>query len=153
MARSKHVRQAQQPKGRVIASVPFDSDAYYAQHPAWNFSSCDKEYWMLDGECGRACFWDEILPRLKGLESMTWKEIFLEGKKQNHSIPVEDLNKGAQDRLADMYNDAESIISLRLNGTHRLYGFMTGAVFNILWFDPDHGDNTYCVVQSHKRHT
>lgn len=36
----------------------------------------------------------------------------------------EDLNKVAQDRLAQKYMEAESLISLRVKGNHRLYGMM-----------------------------
>lgn len=153
MARSRQIKQAKQPKGKTIMSLPFDSEAYYSQHPSWNFNSCDTECWPLNGEPGRKYFWSEILPRLKGLESMTWEEILVKGNHQNHKISARKLNKAAQDRLNDLYIETEYIISLRLNGTHRLYGFMIGAVFNILWFDPNHGDNSYCVVRSHKKHT
>lgn len=48
-------------------------------------------------------------------------EILVKDKKQNHSINVDDLNKVAQDRLAAKYIEAESLISLRITGNHRLY--------------------------------
>ena len=71
--------------------------------------------------------------------------------KKNHSINVTALNKAASDRLAELYIEAESLISLRLTGTHRVYGYMNGAVFNILWVDLNHGDNTSCVCRAHKK--
>jgi hypothetical protein len=97
--------------------------------------------------------WNEVFPRLKALESQTWNEILLRDKKQNHAINVDDLNKIAQDRLAELYIEAESLISLRVTGNHRLYGYMTGNVFNILWYDDEHGDNKDCVCRSHLKHT
>lgn len=63
------------------------------------------------------------------------------------------MNKVAQDRLFEKRIEAESLISLRLTGTHRLYGYMTGRVFNILWYDDDHGDNAECVCRSRLKHT
>lgn len=42
---------------------------------------------------------------------------------------------------------------VRITGKHRLYGFMRGAVFNVLWYDLDHGDNDTCVCRSRKKHT
>lgn len=97
--------------------------------------------------------WDEILPRIKALESQTWNEILVRDKKLNHSINVEELSKIAQDRLANRFIEAESLISLRVTGNHRIYGYMTGRVFNILWYDDDHGDNKTCVCRSHLKHT
>jgi hypothetical protein len=90
---------------------------------------------------------------LKALESQTWNEILVKDKKQNHAIDVDDLNKAAQDRLAELYIEAESLISLRVTGNHRLYGYMMGNVFNILWYDDEHGDNKTCVCRSYLKHT
>lgn len=78
---------------------------------------------------------------------------FLDVKKSNHSIEVKKLNKIASDRLEQLYIEAEALLSLRLTGTHRIYGYMNGAVFNILWIDLMHGDNEQCVCRSHKKHT
>ena len=74
-------------------------------------------------------------------------------KKQNHTIEVKKLNKMAINRLIELHVEAESLVSLRLTGTHRIYGHMTGAIFNILWVDLDHGDNSTCVCRSNKKHT
>jgi hypothetical protein len=90
---------------------------------------------------------------LKALETQTWNEILVRDKKQNHSINAQDLNKVAQNRMADKYIEAESLISLRVTGNHRLYGYMIGRVFNILWYDDDHGDNSTCVCRSYLKHT
>lgn len=90
---------------------------------------------------------------MKALESQTWNEILVRDKKQNHAINVEALNRTAQVRLADRFIEAESLISLRVTGSHRLYGYMSGRVFNILWYDDDHGDNKTCVCRSYLKHT
>lgn len=62
------------------------------------------------------------------------------------------LIRSAQDRLASKYIEAEALISLRLTGNHRLYGYMTGRVFNVLWYDDNHGDNNDCVCRSYLKH-
>ena len=98
-------------------------------------------------------FWTEILPRLKALETQTWSEILVRDKKQNHSLDSNELNKAAKDRLASRFIEAEALISLRITGNHRLYGYMTGRVFNVLWYDDDHGDNSTCVCRSHLKYT
>ena len=38
--------------------------------------------------------------------------------------------------------------TLRLAATHRIYGYMKGAIFNLPWIDLYHGDN-----RSYKKHT
>lgn len=148
----KNVKQTKEPKGNNIGQGG-NPDQYYSQHPAWNFSSCDKEKWSLNSDEVHEIFWGEILPHFQGWETQTWREILVDSKKQNHSIEVGSLNKAASDRLVELYVEAEALISLRLTGTHRVYGYIKGAVFNILWIDLEHGDNTACVCRSRKKHT
>ncbi len=150
--KKKTIKQAKQPVDRKAATER-DPDRFYRQHPAWNFSSCDKELWSLNAAEARLLFWDEILPRFQGLESQTWSDILVKARKYNHSIYVTSLNKAATDRLIALKIEAESIISLRVTATHRVYGIMQDSVFNILWIDLDHGDNETCVCRSHKKHT
>lgn len=150
--KDKRIKQRENPKGRSIAQGG-DPEQYYSQNPAWTFANSDDQMWAFSKEHIGEAMWTEILPRLKDLETQTWSEIFITGKKQNHSIDLEDLNKAARDRLAEKYIEAESLMSLRITGNHRLYGYMTGRVFNILWYDDDHGDNSRCVCRSKLKHT
>lgn len=150
--KDKRIRQKEVPKGKSIAQGG-DPEQYYSQNPAWTFANSDQEMWPFTQEHIGELIWDEILPRIKALESQTWNEILVRDKKQNHSINVEELSKIAQDRLANRFIEAESLISLRVTGNHRIYGYMTGRVFNILWYDDDHGDNKTCVCRSHLKHT
>ena len=126
---------------------------YYSQNPAWTFANSDQDMWAFSKEHVGEVIWKEIIPRLRALETQTWREILVRDKKQNHSLDLNDLNRVAQDRLITRYIEAESLISLRVTGTHRLYGYMTGRVFNILWYDDEHGDNSKCVCRSHLKHT
>ena len=126
---------------------------YYSQNPAWTFANSDQDMWAFSKEHVGEVIWTEIIPRLRALETQTWSEILVRDKKQNHSLDLNDLNRVAQDRLITRYIEAESFISLRVTGTHRLYGYMTGRVFNILWYDDEHGDNSKCVCRSHLKHT
>lgn len=128
-------------------------EEFYKHHPSWNFFSCDKDKWSLFSEEVRNIFWGEILPYLQGLENRTWSDILVNAKKQNHSIDVETLNKVASDRLCELHIEAESLVSLRTISRHRIYGYMNGAVFCVLWVDLKHGDNETCVCRSHTKHT
>lgn len=140
------------PKGKSI-ELGGDPEQYYTEKPAWSFSNSDQDMWFFTQNHIGELIWTEILPRLKALESQTWNEILVIDKKQNHSIDVEDLNKIARDRLEAKYIEAESLISLRVTGNHRLYGYIMGRVFRILWFDDNHGDNKTCVCRSYLKHT
>lgn len=150
--KDKKIKQKEIPKGKSIIQGG-DPEQYYSQNPAWTFANSDQEMWTFSKEHIGDLIWTEIFPRLKALETQTWSEIFVRDKKQNYSINLSDLNKIARDRLASKYIEAESLISLRVTGNRRLYGYMTGRVFNILWYDDDHGDNDKCVCRSSLKHT
>lgn len=126
--------------------------AFYDMNPSWRFHKSDPQEWSVDKENLGDIFWDEILPRVKDWDKITWKEILNE-KKDHHPINVDKLTKKAQKRLEKLHIEAEAVYSLRFKGTHRLYGLIENGVFNVLWFDKNHGDNDGCVCQSHKKHT
>lgn len=150
--KKKEVKQRENPNGRFIAQGG-DPEQYYSEHPAWTFANADQEMWAFSQDHIGELIWIEIFPRLKNLETQTWSEILIKDKKQNHSLNLDNLNKKAQERLEAKCIEAESLISLRVKGNHRLYGYMTGRVFNILWYDDDHGDNSTCVCRSRLKHT
>ncbi|MFE3626760.1 hypothetical protein [Streptomyces goshikiensis] len=59
------------------------------------------------------------------------------------------LCSAALDRLSAMGRELmPSIHRLRLSGTQRLYGFVDGNTFHVVWWDPEHE-----VYPSVKRHT
>jgi ABC-type arginine transport system ATPase subunit len=91
----------------------------------------------------------EIRQKLVGFESMTWHEILVRGKKRNHSIPLNQLERKAQKRLEDLrLEDRDDLISLRLAGRQRIWGFRQGPVLSLLWWDPEH-----LVCPARKKHT
>lgn len=148
----KEVKQKQFPAGQHIAQGG-NPEQYYSENPAWTFNNADQDMWAFSQEHIGDLIWREILPRLKALETQKWSEILVANKKQNHSLNPTELNIVAQNRLVSRYIEAESLISLRITGSHRLYGYMTGRVFNVLWYDDDHGDNNTCVCRSQLKHT
>ena len=82
---------------------------------------------------------NEVRAKLAQFESMTWNEILVASKKQNHSVAMWKLSKEAQNRLAVMgLGDTEELVSLRLAGRERVWGLRQGAVMLILWWDPEH---------------
>lgn len=151
--KNKTIKRKENPANTSRPLSANSPDTVYAQVPCWSFCTCDSAAWQFSKEHLGDGFWNEILPKLRDYERQTWGEILISSKKQNHSIDVNLLNKVAQDRLIDLRVEASSIISLRLSGKHRLYGYLCGRVFCILWYDDDHGDNKTCVCRSHLKHT
>lgn len=152
MAASKNVKRKANPGEKRIRQNVW-AEGFYQEKPAWNFKSCDQEEWAFNSENVGDSFWNEILPTLRWLETRTWNDILLIAKKQNHTVDVSSLNPCAQKRMDALMLEAEALISLRLTGKHRIYGYMVGNVFNILWYDTDHGDNPTCVCRSRLKHT
>lgn len=47
-------------------------------------------------------------------------------------------NRDAAKRLAEKYEGRDSIARIRLTGEKRLYGFLEGNEFHVVWWDPKH---------------
>ena len=91
----------------------------------------------------------EIQQKLASFEALTWNEILIQGKKQNHLVRRRDLCKAAQDHLVHVrLDDVDELISLHLSGKERVWGIRSHNVLTVLWWDPDHA-----VCPSLKKHT
>ena len=134
----------------------FSPDSILAQRPSWCISLCDVSKdgdWSFYKDRLLDDIWIEIFPKLRLFERMTWADILIKSKKQNHSIPCDQLNRVAQKRLEFLQIDTDVIYSLRLSGNTRLYGILIGSVFYVLWYDDNHGDNDACVCRSFLKNT
>lgn len=113
-----------------------DSDSL---NPAWrvsNLETVDPFGWhkITDQETMNV-----IREKLKGFESMTWHEILIKAKKQNHSIQREKLCPDAQKRLRALnLDDQDDFVSLRVTGEQRIWGIKQHNVLLLLWWDPGH---------------
>lgn len=81
---------------------------------------------------------ERVRERLSWFESMTWSEILVRAKKQNHSIRVTGLSPAAQKRLDLLGLLLEEVVSLRLSGRERVFGYLENGVLVLLWWDPLH---------------
>lgn len=122
-----------------------DPDSYFSMHPSWNFSKSDLQNtkWTLYN----SDFFNEILPKLILFEKRTWGDI-VSDKKHNHWIDTSKLIKEAQDRLIELKIFYDSLFSLRLTGTIRLFGYIESGVYYIIWYDANHE-----ICPSNKKHT
>ncbi len=80
----------------------------------------------------------DIREKLANFETMTWNEILVTAKKRNHSIAVADLSQEAQQRLEELGLGLDEVVSLRLSGAERVFGYLDNGVLVLLWWDPDH---------------
>ena len=90
-----------------------------------------------------------IREKLASFETMTWREILLDAKKQNHNVSVDDLVKEAQDRLTEIFSEQlDELTSLRLTGNQRVWGQINEGVMELIWWDPEHQ-----ICKSNKKYT
>jgi hypothetical protein len=106
--------------------------------PAWHVSKlemCDPFGWhQLDKDK-----LEYIRTKLAHFESMTISEIFVVGKKFNHSIPVDQLESLAKKRLIELnLPDVDELHRIRLSGKERVWGILRQNTIQLLWWDPDH---------------
>lgn len=82
-----------------------------------------------------------IRARLANFESMSWKEILLDGKKQNHLVKVYRLCPDARRALEVIFSqiDFDEMVSLRVSAKERVWGILEGSILKVIWWDPDHG--------------
>lgn len=119
----------------AFGAGPGDHDAL---KPAWRLAYLESDgpfgWYAIDATTLRS-----IRQHFAELEALTWHEILVRDKKRNHSIPIDQLAKAAQDRLKQIkLDDLDALVSIRLTGKQRLFGFRRVNIFYALWWDPDH---------------
>lgn len=140
------------PRGPRIANDPANFDTLTL---AWQFHRRDikHEHWgweqlSSDAVCQLLC------GQMASFEKMTWAEIRGaaggkgKGKGTNHhEVPIDQFSRDARRRIEELHlDDYESVFSLRLNNTTRLYGVRDGRALILIWYDPHHGDNGKSAV-------
>lgn len=122
-----------------------DPDNFDKETIAWQFFRLDRPHADWGWDKLRPQEWRDILAHLVAFEGMTWAAIKLQagGRRRgtnHHPIEIAEFNKPARDRLEEMHlDDYESLFSLRITNTLRLYGIRDGRVLQIVWHDPYHG--------------
>jgi len=82
----------------------------------------------------------QLLGHLTKFEKMTINEAFHNGGYPGKDYEVDSLpNPEARDRLEALgLADQTKIWNLRCGGKERIWGFLTGNVFHVVFWDPDH---------------
>lgn len=141
-----HEKEKASSRKRPVEKV--NADSYLNHNPIWRFYKSDDSHdkWGLKSNCN---FNEELLDRLEDLESMTWSDIKIGAKKENHFINISELCREAQKRITDdLKLDVDQLFSIRVTGRKRLWGILEQGVFSIIWYDPNHE-----VCPSLKKHT
>ncbi|MBD2177436.1 hypothetical protein H6F42_10985 [Pseudanabaena sp. FACHB-1998] len=144
----KNPKQAREVFSTKDPRIASDPNSYYQKRPSWRVAKMefvDPFGWHTLDANGV----NEIRKKLASFETMTWREILLDAKKQNHNISVEDLAKEAQDRLLEIFSEQlDELTSLRLTGNKRIWGKIDEGVMELIWWDPEHR-----ICESKKKHT
>jgi hypothetical protein len=122
-------------KHPVVASDP---SSHHRQFPAWRVSILQvaNSFGWHNATASELLM---VRDRLAAFETMTWFEILIKAKHQNHHVNVTELCKDARDRLVALkQDDVDQLLSLRLTGAGRIWGMLEGPVMKILWWDPHH---------------
>jgi len=135
-ASNKIPHAAQDPsRAKVPRSIAVTS--FHHLRPSWRVANMEMvEPFGWHGVDGATLQY--IRGRLAHFETMTWAEILVRAKKQNHSIKVSDICSAAQQRLEVLSLVLEDVVSLRLSARERVYGYLENGVLIVLWWDPDH---------------
>jgi hypothetical protein len=145
MPRERHPKARYNPSGREIRTG-IEPGNFDREKIAWGISRIDLDGRWGWGNLALDVWWQRILPKLRDFETMTWAEIQAAaggrgrgGGNNSHNVPVAEICKEAQERLRELcQDDIDDLFSLRLQGTHRIYGIRDGRVLKILWFDANH---------------
>jgi hypothetical protein len=103
----------------------------------WRFRHVDHDGPWGFGKVSTETFC-EILKKLASFESMTANEAFGGSPGKDYEV-VEIPNREAIQRLEVLgLGDQTRISRFELQGKWRLYGFRSGNVFHVVWWDPKH---------------
>jgi hypothetical protein len=122
-----------------VRSLPLPGAGNSGDRLCWRFTHVDHDgpWGFSDTETAEFC---GILRRLASFESMTVDEAFHRGDYPGKDYDVEAIpNSTALDRLEALgLADQTKIWRLQLGGQPRLYGFLHGNVFHVVFWDPEH---------------
>lgn len=148
MAKAKSTRRKEKASKNKSTKINENANSYMAKTPVWRFNRVDFEHpkWNLEN-CDVSV--EQLYRKLKDFEGQTWQQIDKHSNGKNHFIEFSRMCKEAQERAIKLHLDQfDSLYSLRLSGTLRLFGLLDDGEYSIIWYDCDHE-----ICPSTKRHT
>lgn len=119
----------------------------------WSFRYVDMGFPFATKEELSSDVVEKILPALKHYSKHNWHEVRAMTRQKGsrcHSLAADSLSSKAKERLKWLILDdsIDDLFSFTVDGRRRIIGIKSGAVCNILWYDPNHD-----VSPSAKKHT
>jgi hypothetical protein len=132
----KKVKAKHHPSSKKVPRIDQSLINPLDNYPVWRVEHLESEG-PWDWQClDRNSFFFDILPKIQNFERMFWRDIL---NRNNHEISVSQISKEAQKRLAELnLDDVDTLVSLRLTGTQRIWGIRVENIFKVLWWDPQH---------------
>lgn len=139
MGKKKKVKSKHSPLLTKAPKATVNPNDFYSQRPAWRVAHVQMVSPFGWHEVGADTLTD-IRTHLASFESMTWKEILVDSKKQNHAVKLYRLCGQAQRALENIFVtiDFDEMVSLRVGGKERVWGILEGHTLKLVWWDPDH---------------
>ena len=144
----KKPKVRKEPSPRKQPKTASNPTSYNHLRPSWRISKIEMMgpygWETIDAETLRY-----IHGKLSNFESMTWNDILVKNKNNNHSVEIDKLSSQAKNRLTEIQlEDIDELVSLRLSGKERIWGILDQGVLILLWWDPNHQ-----VCPSNLKHT
>lgn len=77
--------------------------------------------------------------KLRDFETMRVRDAFAPGQDVGKTYDMARCpNSEAKKRLGEFFGGRDNMARLRLTGKQRLFGFLSGCDFSIVWWDPEH---------------
>ena len=122
------------------------AESRFASLVTWCTTRHDQKWVWQDVRCWTDEEWTDVIhPSFREFERLTWAEIDRQvyGKKNRHKLhhlqEVSRLAPDAQKRWLKLkLEEFDTAFRFRIGGTRRVWGFILGAHFHIVWWDPEH---------------
>ncbi|MFP3543339.1 hypothetical protein SB748_07640 [Rhizobium sp. SIMBA_035] len=117
---------------RIIDHSDRDGAWTWGQQRNW----CDKAFGP-DNTC-------TIRATMIEMSGLLWREILArttggyERHKKHHSHSFDSICPEAQSRWIEIGREEDELFRFRTGGKQRIWGFRTGHVFNVVWWDAEH---------------
>lgn len=145
-------RRAGRTQHKQLTKSAAPPEAIDHQQFRWSAAEVDHEYegawaWRLSAKDV-----SDLLRLLEEMSKLTWREVKAltagsarRSRALHHEQPVNSICAEAQRRLEELQVDVENLFRLRHGNLIRVWGYLAGPVFRILWYDREHqvcpGDN------------
>jgi hypothetical protein len=122
-----------------------DPESTETETIAWQFRRFDKDHPDWGWRKLKAPQWKVVLTHLIDFEGLTWASLKAQsgGRRKgtnHHSLDISKLPAKTRQRWTDLgLDDYDTVFSLRITNTLRLYGVRDGRVMALIWHDPFHG--------------